>query len=512
MRVMPFTETLPYALYRAEQVREFDRIAIQEYGIPGAELMLRAGSRAFELIEYRWPEARRMVIVCGAGNNAGDGYVVARLARQAGREVRLFSLADPAKLKGDALTMAHAWRTAGGEIEPYTGLPAQCDLLVDAILGTGLEREVTGTWAEAIEAINRHSAPVLAIDIPSGLHADTGRVLGCAVHAQATISFIALKQGMFTGLGVDCCGEIHFDALEVPARIYSRQILAARRLDWSKSCQLLAPRHRGAHKGDFGHVLVMGGDQGYAGAARLAGEAAARCGAGLVTIATHPAHAAWLNQGRPELMCRGIDDPGDLAPLLKRADVIALGPGLGQGVWGQALFAAALATEVPLVVDADALNLLAQQPTSRSDWVLTPHPGEAARLLQRDTRSVQADRFAAVTQLQTRYQGVAILKGAGSLVYDGSNRPLGLCSAGNPGMASGGSGDLLTGIVAALIAQGLALSQAAELAVALHAAAGDRAARQGERGMLAGDMLPELRTLLNLRPDESTGSLADVDD
>jgi NAD(P)H-hydrate epimerase len=497
MRVMPFTETLPYALYRAEQVREFDRIAIQENGIPGAELMLRAGSRAFQLIEHLWPKATRLVIVCGVGNNAGDGYVVARLARQAGRQVRLFSLADPARLKGDALTMAEAWRSAGGEIESYTGLPAQCDLLVDAILGTGLEREVTGDWAEVIEAINGHPAPTLAIDIPSGLHADTGRVLGRAVQARATLSFIGLKQGMFTGLGPDCCGAVYFDALEVPARIYSRHILSTRRLDWGKSSQLLAPRRRAAHKGDFGHVLVIGGDQGYSGAARLAAEAAARCGAGLVSVATHPAHAALLNLGRPELMCRGIAEPGELSPLLARADVIALGPGLGQRPWGRGMFAAALATDLPLVVDADALNLLAERPVSRAGWVLTPHPGEAARLLQSDTRSIQADRFTAVTRLQSRYQGVVILKGAGSLICDGSNRPPGLCSAGNPGMASGGSGDLLTGIVAALIAQGQALSEAAELAVSLHAEAGDRAARQGERGMLAGDMLPELRPLLN---------------
>lgn len=497
MRVIPSTETLPYALYRAEQVREFDRIAIQEYGIPGAELMLRAGTRTYQLIEQLWPTAARIAIVCGAGNNGGDGYVVARLAKQAGRQVRLFSLADPTKLHGDALTMADAWRASGGEIEPYAGLPARCELIVDAILGTGLEREVSGAWAEAIQAINRHPAPVLAIDVPSGLHADTGRQLGCAIQAQATLSFIGLKQGMFTGAGPDCCGLIYFDALEIPARIYSRAILATRRLDWGKLAQCLEVRRRSAHKGDFGHVLVIGGDQGYSGAARLAAEAAARCGAGLVSIATHPAHAAHLNLGRPELMCRGVSNGKELAPLLARADVIALGPGLGQGGWGRDLFAAALTTELPLVVDADALNLLAEQPIRRSGWVLTPHPGEAARLLRCDTAAIQADRFAAVTKLQARYDGVAILKGAGSLICDGSTRPLGLCSGGNPGMATGGSGDLLTGVIAALIAQGHGLQQAAEIGVTLHAAAGDRTALGGERGMLAGDMLSELRPLLN---------------
>jgi NAD(P)H-hydrate epimerase len=497
MRVMPFTETIPYALYRAEQVREFDRIAIQEYGIPSAELMLRAGSRAFQLIEHRWPQARRILVVCGAGNNGGDGYVVARLAKQAGLEVQLYTLADPAKLRGDALSMADAWCAAGGEIEPFGGLPKQCDLIVDAILGTGLEREVSGDWAAAIEAINRHAAPVLAIDIPSGLNADTGRAMGCAIQAQATISFIGLKQGMFTGVGPDCCGTIFFDALEVPARIYGRQILAARRLDWDKSSQQLPARRRSAHKGEYGHVLVIGGDQGYSGAARLAGEAAARCGAGLVSVATHPAHAAVLNLGRPELMCRGINGPNELGPLLARANVIALGPGLGQGEWGRSLFEAALATELPLVVDADGLNLLAERPMQRANWILTPHPGEAARLLQTNSREIQADRFAAVTRLQSRYAGVIVLKGSGSLIQAGSSRPIGLCSNGNPGMASGGSGDLLTGIIAALIAQGQGLQAAAELGVCLHAAAGDRAALVGERGMLAGDILAQLRPLLN---------------
>lgn len=494
---MPYTEALPYALYRAEQVREFDRIAIQEYGIPGAELMERAGSRCFQLMRELWPEARQITLVCGAGNNAGDGYVVARLARQAGLVVRLLTLADPARLRGDALTMADAWRALGGEIEPYHELPKKTDLIVDAILGTGLEREVTGSWAEVIAAINRHPAPVLAVDIPSGLHSDNGRRMGCAVQAEASLSFIGLKQGMFTGAGPDCCGRIYFDALEIPARIYASQILSARRIDWDKLYQLIPPRRRSAHKGDFGHVLVIGGERGYSGAARMAAEAAARCGAGLVTIATHPEHAAFLNQGRPELMCRGVENSADLLPLIERADVIALGPGLGQGDWGLGLFQQAITAGLPLVIDADGLNLLTERPSRMEQWVLTPHPGEAARLLGGDTKTIQADRFTALQGLQSRFGGVVVLKGAGTLVKDGTSRPSAVCSGGNPGMATGGSGDLLTGMIAAMLAQGFDLRESAELGVALHAAAGDRAALQGERGMLAGDMLNELRGLLN---------------
>ena len=499
MRVMPRKQQLPYALYRAEQVREFDRIAIEEYGIAGSELMQRAGTRAFELLRERWPEAGEIAVVCGVGNNAGDGYVLARLATQAGLKVQLLQLGDPAKLRGDALAKAEAWRAEGGAIEAYQGLSGRIDLIVDAILGTGLERAVSGSWRKAIEEMNRHQAPVFALDIPSGLHANTGQVLGCAIRAAATITFIGLKQGMFTGQGVDCCGQIRFDALDLPAQLYARQILAARRIDWDKLSHALTPRRRAAHKGDYGHVLVIGGDRGFPGAARLAAEAAARSGAGLVSVATHKAHAACLNSGRPELMCRGVETAADLRPLLQRANVIAIGPGLGRDEWGRGLFRGALDAGLPLVVDADGLNLLSAQPGQRDEWILTPHPGEAARLLGCPVSTIQQDRFAAVDQLQNRYGGVVVLKGAGTLIQEGSSRPTALCSDGNPGMASGGSGDLLTGIIASLLAQGFSVGEAAELGVSLHAAAGDRAAQQGERGMLAGDILPQLRPLLNRR-------------
>lgn len=398
------------------------------------------------------------------------------------------------------MTMANAWRAAGGGFEPFQGLPRRTGLIVDAMLGTGLERDVEGDWARVVDAVNGHLAPVLAIDIPTGLHADTGRVLGTSVRADATISFIALKQGMFTAAGPDHCGEIRFDALQVPAVVYSHEILSARRLDWDKQADLMGPRRRDAHKGDFGHVLVVGGAPGFAGAARLAGEGALRAGAGLVTVATHPAHAPYLNAIRPELMVHGIDDPSELSVLFERATVVAVGPGLGTDSWGQRLLERVLEASRVLVVDADALNLIAVAPClRRDDWILTPHPGEAARLLGCTSADVQSDRFAAVRRLQERFGGVAVLKGAGTLVFGPSRKPPGICSQGNPGMAAGGSGDVLTGIVAALLAQGLALQDAAASAVCLHAAAGDAAAVAGERGMLAGDLIEQVRPLLNRR-------------
>ncbi|MCW4246462.1 MAG: NAD(P)H-hydrate epimerase, partial [Candidatus Thiodiazotropha taylori] len=319
MRVMPFTDSLPYALYRADQVRQFDRIAIDEFEIPGEILMERAGVRAFDLLRHRWPEVREILVVCGLGNNGGDGYVLARLALQAGISVRVLQLGDPGKIKGDALLKAEAWMALGQPLEPYQGLPGKPGLIVDAILGTGLERDLRGDWKSAVEQINQHQAPVFALDIPSGLNSDSGRVMGCAVKAAATISFIGLKQGMFTGNGPDCCGEVAFDALEIPAQIYARQLLACRRMDWSKVSASVSRRERSSHKGSHGHLLVVGGDQGYSGAIRMADEGGARSGAGLVTLATHPDHAPWSNLGRPELMCRGVDADTDLTPLLQQA-------------------------------------------------------------------------------------------------------------------------------------------------------------------------------------------------
>lgn len=497
-RILPKVHHLPQALYRAEQVRELDRLAIEEYGIPGETLMERAGKAAWELLEQRWPAASRLVVLVGTGNNGGDGFVVARLAHQAGRKVTVLQLGDRDRLSGDARTNALRYAALSGDWRAFEGiLPENADLLVDGIFGTGLEREVADTWAEAIRAVNGHRAPVLALDLPSGLHADTGAVLGTAVRAEATISFIGLKQGMFTGEGPACCGEIFFDSLEVPARLYGHLVISARRIDWARQRDLLQPRVATAHKGHFGHVLVIGGDRGMGGAARLAAEAALRTGAGLVSLATRPEHVVPVLATRPEIMAHGIEDPLQLDPLLRHSTHIAIGPGLGQSDWGRALFEMAMAAGRPLVVDADGLNLLAEAPVLRDDWVLTPHPGEAARLLDSCVAEVQADRFAAVEQLQRRYGGVAVLKGAGTLIASGGDRRPAVCSDGNPGMASGGMGDVLTGVVAGWLAQGQPLAAAAELAVSLHSAAADKAARASRRGLLAMDLMSHVRRLAN---------------
>ncbi|MFZ2725711.1 MAG: NAD(P)H-hydrate dehydratase, partial [Methylococcaceae bacterium] len=400
--------TLPQNLYRTAQVREIDKLTIQQGGISGFALMSRAGLAVLQTIRQRWTNAQNVAVFCGAGNNAGDGYIVAALALALGLRVQVFSLIAPEKLTSDALTAYQQYRQAGGVVLPFSAdSPVVADVLVDALLGSGLNRAVTGDYAEAIAVINAHAAPVLAVDSPSGLDTDTGTIWGHAVQAVCTVTFIALKQGLFTGLAAQYCGEIVFASLDVPAEIIAQVHASARRV----THQALQTRERCAHKGHFGHVLLIGGDSGYSGAVRLAAEAALRVGSGLVSVATRPEHALWLNVQRPELMCHGVSTAQAMQSLIAKASVIVIGMGLGQSDWAKALFEAALDSQKPLVVDADALNLLAQTPINHDQWVLTPHVGEAARLLACTTTDIQNDRFAAVSALQQRYGGVVVLKG-----------------------------------------------------------------------------------------------------
>lgn len=494
----PLLKTMPTTVYDAEGVRALDRCAIERQGIPGYTLMCRAGTALLTALEAEFPSASRLLVVCGAGNNAGDGYVLARLAREEGYHVVVAALVPPSSLGGDA---ACAWQdfAAGGReaVEWDPALLAEADLVVDAILGTGLTRDVDGRFAAAVDAINEADPPVLAVDIPSGLDADDGRIRGTAVEADATVTFVGLKAGLVTGAGPDLCGRLRYSDLDVPAECADAAEPVLRRLSESSLARLLPRRPRSAHKGLFGHLLIVGGSPGMGGAVRLAGEAALRTGAGLVTIATHPDHAAVVTGGRPELMCRGVERGDDLEPLIARATHLALGPGLGTGDWSRAMFAAALASGLPAVLDADALNLLAETPRRNDDWILTPHPGEAARLLATGTADVQAGRMAAAAAISERYGGVAVLKGAGTLVAAGDGTLPSICTDGNPGMASPGMGDVLTGIVGALLAQGLEARSAAEAGVLVHALAGDAAARDGERGLVAGDLIAGIRAWVN---------------
>jgi NAD(P)H-hydrate epimerase len=348
-----------------------------------------------------------------------------------------------------------------------------------------------------IKAIADCARPVLSLDLPSGLDPDSGASLP-AVHAAVTLTFLALKQGLYLGQGPQCRGELYFDSLGIDAS--AQESASLRRIGAVDMAAFTAPRPREGHKSQFGRVLVVGGGPGMPGAVRLAGEAALRVGAGLVTVATLAAHQSIVVGPRPELMCQAIDDAAALADLLPAFDVIAVGPGLGTGEWSRLVLWTVLShckPEQGLVVDADALNLLAMLEglPRHPDWILTPHPGEAARLLGATTAQVQADRPAALSALLQRWGGVIALKGAGTLVGQQAQTPL-LCDLGNPGMAVPGMGDVLTGAICGLLAQHRDPQAAAAAGVYLHARAGDLCAHGGERGVLALEVAAQLRASL----------------
>lgn len=490
--------SLPASLHTSAQVRAMDRAAIETLGLAGYTLMQRAGEAALRCLRERWPAARRIAVVCGPGNNAGDGYVLARLARGAGCEVAVLAASAPERLRGDALQACNDWRAAGGAIDPFTAEAlAAAEVVVDGLLGTGLSGAVREDLLRVIAAINTSRRPVLALDVPSGLDADRGLPLGEAVRAECTITFVALKTGLYLGEGPAYRGALCFDDLGVMGRLRDPPAARLERLVRAELEQALPRRARSANKGDFGQVLIVGGGPGMPGAARLAGEACLRVGAGRVTVAVAAQNVAAVIGARPELMGAPLTDPQTVRRLGARCDVIAIGPGLGQDTWARGALDAALGCGKPLVVDADALNLIAAAaPATRGEWILTPHPGEAARLLGVSSAQVQGDRLAALDALLGRYGGTIVLKGAGTLVGRAGAVPA-VCEHGNPGMASPGMGDVLTGVIAGLLAQCRDPWRAARVGVLVHALAGDAAARGGERGLLAGDVIGELRRCVN---------------
>jgi NAD(P)H-hydrate epimerase len=462
------------------------------------ELMRRAGQAAWRELLACWPDAQRVIVVCGPGNNGGDGYVLAWHAQVSGREVRVVRLPLHAPRTDNARHAEIEYRKKGGQVEDFSGHLPPADLVVDALFGIGLSAAPETGAAELIEAINHAGAPVFSLDVPSGVDADRGCVPGAAVHATRTLQFLGGHSGLATGAALDQVGERSLATLGVAQYVLSAAGVHARLRSRDELAEVFSARRRDTHKGQSGHLLCIGGDHGSGGAIALCAEAALRAGAGLVSVATRDVHVAAMLARRPELMARGVDKPRALEALIARADVIALGPGLGQDAWGVALHDAALASGKPLVLDADALNLLAQHPRALPPGtILTPHPGEAARLLNSSGAAVQADRFAAAQALCTAHGCVVVLKGAGTIIAS-PNTPPHVVAAGNPGMAVGGMGDVLTGVIAALRAQGLSAHLAATHGALLHAVAGDDAAVDGgERGLLPSDLFAHLRRLVN---------------
>lgn len=491
---------LPQMLYTAEQIKLGEVKAAEQAGVELCQLMQRAGQATFELLQGQYPNAFHITVVCGAGNNGGDGFVVATLAKQAGLHVDLFMTIEASRLIGDAAKAHQAWLDIGGDIVPLGQLAPSlksCDVIIDGILGTGLKGQVRSNLLPVFESINLSGKPTLAIDIPSGLCADTGKVLGKAICATHTISFIGLKQGSVTGQARDFVGELHFASLGVDKAFSELSPSVTSRLTYQDTFPLLPKRIATAHKGSHGRLTCIGGNQGYAGAIRLCAQAAARSGAGLVSALCHASSLIPLQVACPEVMAREwMGDELDLFHRLEKQNVIAIGPGLGSDDWAKNAMLWVSGIEVIKVVDADGLNLLAQFPKHDNQRVITPHPGEAARLLGVTVEDVEADRYRAVKQIQTQYGGVVVLKGAGTLITDG--KQLHVCSVGNPGMASGGMGDVLTGVIAALIAQGLSIFDAAKLGVVVHSqAADDLVALDGLVGLAASDLISQIRRRLN---------------
>jgi len=484
-----------YPVFSRQQIQDLESIAIEQHGFKSYDLMQRAGKAAFIFVQKHYPDAKRILVIAGGGNNAGDGYILARFLHNTSIECYTMPVVPITKLRGDAMRAQNDYAVLDGkDMDPSEVLP-ECDLIVDALFGTGLTRPVENEFAEIINAINRTPTPVLSLDIPSGLSAETGNPMGPTVHANRTLTFIGLKSGLISGESRDYTGSVDVDSLDLPVAIIDASDKLGMSLSAAMPKQLLTPRKQSGYKNMYGHVLVIGGNIGYPNAARLAGEAAARTGAGLVSVATHPDNVAAVAAGCASLMVKGIHEPRDLADLMNKADVILIGPGLGQDKWAQKIFARTIETKKPLVVDADALRLLSDNPSKCDYWVLTPHPGEAAKLLACNTEEIQLNRVSSALAIQEQYSGITVLKGSGTVTCH--DQQINFCTSGNVSLATGGSGDVLGGIISSLIAQGLSLIDAANCGTMLHGLAAELVSKHGTRGMLPEDLFPAIYKLIN---------------
>ena len=515
------------SIYLAQQVRELDRITIEEKGVPGIKLMRRAAQACVEVLLGHASSPGKVSVLCGSGNNAGDGFIVAGLLANKGVEVTVGLVGKIPSSETDAGRAYGYCRDAGVEVQTAELSLQGSAFVVDALLGTGLTGPVRTEYQQVISAVNQHDCTVLAVDLPSGLCADTGNILGACIKADMTVTFIGRKLGLLTNDGPEVTGQLSFADLSVPSSIFDAIEPSVRMLSYENVIQKLPIRNRNAHKMNHGHLLIVGGDQGMAGAVAMAAEAAMYSGAGLVSVATHPANVSALVARRPEVMTKGVTTTRELKALLGRATAVVVGPGLGieslgieslgieslgiespdnqdpgsesvgvDNSWGSELFNEVIESEIPMIVDADGLNRLSRRPQpliKRDNWILTPHPGEARNLLGRE---VQVDRLDSVKQLQEKYGGVCLLKGAGTLIAGGHG--VWLCPYGNPGMSVGGMGDVLSGVIGGLVAQGLNMSDATGLGAVVHSLAADNlVATQGERGLLATQLMTEIRKLLN---------------
>lgn len=485
-------------IYRAEDIRRIEACAAAAPESP--RLMERAGLAAAELArDLASGTGKAVLVVAGPGDNGGDALVLARHLKEWWFNVSVVFTGDEQKLSPDAAAAFAKWRAAGGDVMTEPPRAQHHALIVDGLFGIGLERELGGSYAALVSWMNGAGAPVLALDVPSGLDSDTGRVLGCAVHASHTMTFIGLKAGLLTLDGPEHCGELRVATLGLDAA----QLVPPRGSVIGPAVleSALPPRRLNSHKGDYGSVGIIGGARGMGGAALLAGRAALKVGAGRVYVGFADEDHLSVDPLQPELMLRGAEEVLGLDPLAS----LAVGPGLGRSRAAEALVRSAVTSSLPLVLDADALNLVAAHEPLRAALIrrdapaiLTPHPAEAARLLGVTTPEVQRDRVAAALALAATYRCGTVLKGAGSVCAWPDGR-WAINTSGNPGMASAGMGDVLTGVIAALLAQGASAEVALTAGVYLHGAAGDAAvaSAQGPLGLTASDVADAARALLN---------------
>ena len=499
-------------LYTASETRKIDNLAIKAKGISGYSLMQMAAEFTLDVILREFSPVEELIIFCSKGKNSGDGFLLGSFAKEFGLEVTIVMSNTSNVIKGVSRKAFEEMKDAKVKIISTKSVEklkvSNKTVIVDALIGTGLKGNLRKNIKESILALNKLGVklPVLSLDIPSGVNPDTGDADDIAVYADITATFVAQKRGCFTSVGKKFSGEIVYSDLEIPKNLFSKITSTSYVVDYEDSINKVVYREQDAHKGHFGNVVIVGGDRGLGGAGLLSSRAAVYSGAGLTSLVTRPEHVSASLVSCPEVMVKGVDSGQDIEEHLVKPDVIAIGPGLGQSAWSeqmiQRVFWEAEKRDVSIIMDADALNLLTKLKLS-SDLpkrlILTPHPGEAARLLNTSVAVIESNRFSAAAKIQKKFNATVVLKGSGTVIChkSGGTQKWGICDSGNPGMATGGMGDVLTGIIAGLLAQGLTLKEAAEAGVDLHAKAADQASLEfGEAGLTSSDVINELKYLL----------------
>jgi hydroxyethylthiazole kinase-like uncharacterized protein yjeF len=510
----------------AEQMQELDRKAIETYRIPGIVLMENAGRGAAEAISNAFPDIlkKKVAIIAGKGNNGGDGFVIGRYFLNRGIPVKAFLLADPKALRGDAETAFQIFLRMKGEVLPIPSSKdyqrvkkdlEKFDFLIDSIFGTGLDAEVRGYYREVIDHLNTLQKPIIAVDIPSGLDANTGKPLGTAIRASLTVTFGLPKVGQLISPGIDYVGAMKIIDISIPRKLVEEEKFQTYLLEGEDIRKWLStPRRSDTHKGDYGHLLVIAGSVGKTGAAAMACEAALRMGAGLVTLAIPKSLNGIMEMKLTEVMTEPLPETpkqtlslrafNSLLRLCENKKAVIIGPGIGTFKETQSLILKLIKTlDLPIILDADGLTALATQPkiipaTNRS-LILTPHPGEMARLIGFTAKEVQEDRIGISRKFSQSRHVHLVLKGHRTLVATPKGEIF-INPTGNPGMASGGTGDVLTGMIGGLICQGLGILPSLQISVYLHGLAGDEVTlEKGEKSLVATDLIQKIPVLLQGR-------------